>query len=538
MINKSQSLSLAYNQDMDENQYTVTSPTWRYAIYARKSTENAEKQVRSIDDQVKDCLKLAEDYGLIVVGEPIKETKSAKTPNKRPLFSALLNDVKNGKIDGIIAWHPDRLARNMVEAGRIIHMLDTGVLKDLKFRSHQFSNDANGKMLLGMLFVFAKHYSDDLKTKVDRGIQNNFSEGKSGGTPKHGYIRDDEGVYRPDGDNFKLVQQVWQLRAEGKTEEDCANYLNNNGYKRYVKRAKAYQQPRMLKSNMSRMFGDTFYFGILNQAGGSIDLRTAPIPFTPIIDEETFYKIQGFSRVRTRGANKKRSIFLPLRDLVFCEVCNFTKPVSVGRSKDRLGRYLLYYRCKNKNCPRKPSNMRARVIFDDIASIIAQKIDTLTPDAYATYVKDVRAASNSQKLKVREELSRMQVVLSGHKKKRHDLSVSLGKLTSQQAVQSLNQDIEALSTDIVALEVDIERRQQQIAKSELPVLTPEEFSARIKRASARFKKGDKFQKDAIVREMFLKLSIDNEKVASYLWKEPYLSLVETTEVLHGRGDRT
>ena len=34
--------------------------------------------------------------------------------------------------------------------------------------------------------------------------------------------------------------------------------------------------------------------------------------------------------------------------------------------------------------------------------------------------------------------------------------------------------------------------------------------------------------------MFLKLSIDNDKVASCLWKEPYRSLVETTDILHGR----
>lgn len=82
-------------------------------------------------------------------------------------------------------------------------MLDTDVIKDIQFVSHQFSNDANGKMLLGMLFVFSKHYSDDLSSKVTRGNRGNLRDLKSCGTSKHGYIRDDEDIYRTDGDDFK-----------------------------------------------------------------------------------------------------------------------------------------------------------------------------------------------------------------------------------------------------------------------------------------------------------------------------------------------
>jgi hypothetical protein len=45
-------------------------------------------------------------------------------------------------------------------------MVDEGVIKDLRFVTHYFTNDANGKMLLGMAFVLSKHYSDDLSQKV------------------------------------------------------------------------------------------------------------------------------------------------------------------------------------------------------------------------------------------------------------------------------------------------------------------------------------------------------------------------------------
>lgn len=183
--------------------------TLKYVLYLRKSTEDEGRQIRSIKDQERDCRDLAKRLGLNIVAT-ISEQKSAKKPNNRPEFTAMLKRMRAKEFDGIIAWHPDRLAKNMVEAGRIIHMLDTDVIKDIQFVSHQFSNDANGKMLLGMLFVFSKHYSDDLSTKVTRGVKGNLRDYKSGGTPKHGYIRDDEGIYRTD-DNFKIMQRAWEL---------------------------------------------------------------------------------------------------------------------------------------------------------------------------------------------------------------------------------------------------------------------------------------------------------------------------------------
>jgi DNA invertase Pin-like site-specific DNA recombinase len=91
----------------------------KYVIYARKSTDDPQRQVRSIEDQIAECRQLAERLHLKVVGT-ITEKKSAKKPGRRPLFTKMLNDIKLGKFDGIVAWHPDRLARNMKEGGNLL----------------------------------------------------------------------------------------------------------------------------------------------------------------------------------------------------------------------------------------------------------------------------------------------------------------------------------------------------------------------------------------------------------------------------------
>lgn len=313
---------------MDKNTASITrkdpqslegvDTSLRYKIYVRKSSEDSEKQIRSLDDQERECRDLAERLGLHVIGETIREEKSAKTPRRRPLFAALMKEVESGAIDGIISWHPDRLARNSVESGKIMYLLDTDRLHDLRFVSHQFSNDANGKMLLGMLFVFAKHYSDDLSSKVKRGVKGNFGEGKSGGVQKHGYIRDDEGFYRKDGEYFNMTQQAWSMRAEGIGLSEIADYLNKNKYAKYYKRDKGYRIMNVTPSTLSKMFLDPFYYGILVQAEQTVDLRSLPIPFEPMITEEQYHTVQENNKSKRRGAGKKKQFFW--RSVNLCSV--------------------------------------------------------------------------------------------------------------------------------------------------------------------------------------------------------------------------
>lgn len=157
-----------YNLKRNKSEDEEDSPV-RYVIYARKSTEDKERQVYSIEQQVEECKRYAKRESLEVV-EVLKEEKSAMTAGKREVFSKMLKSLYSKyKYTGIIAWHPDRLARNMKESGEILDMLDKGIIKDLKFPSYTFNNDAAGKMTLSILFAMAKEFSDKLSEDTKRG---------------------------------------------------------------------------------------------------------------------------------------------------------------------------------------------------------------------------------------------------------------------------------------------------------------------------------------------------------------------------------
>src|SRR5579863_3173066 len=112
--------------------------TNRYFAYCRKSTEDEDHQVLSLESQKKELERFADREKLRVI-DAQSEAKSAKTPG-RPVFDELLRRVERGEADGILAWHPDRLARNALDGGRIIHLLDTGALVNLRFPTYTFEN--------------------------------------------------------------------------------------------------------------------------------------------------------------------------------------------------------------------------------------------------------------------------------------------------------------------------------------------------------------------------------------------------------------
>ena len=108
----------------------------RYFVYCRKSTEEEDRQALSIESQIQEVRRHAEKERLQVVAT-FEEARSARTPG-RPVFDEVLRRIERNEADGVLAWHPDRLARNALDGGRILHLLDTGKLADLRFPTYTF----------------------------------------------------------------------------------------------------------------------------------------------------------------------------------------------------------------------------------------------------------------------------------------------------------------------------------------------------------------------------------------------------------------
>ncbi|EKD79718.1 MAG: resolvase protein, partial [uncultured bacterium] len=494
----------------------------RYALYIRKSTDDPQRQHTSIPDQLAECGALIDHLGLHIVGDPIIESRSAKTPNNRPKFSKLLKDIEKGIYDGIIAWNPDRLARNMMEGGEIINMIDTESLKDLKFVTHHFSRDANGKMLLGMAFVLSKQYSDKLSQDVTRGVRGRLREGKGSGF-KHGYRRGAQDLQVPDGRKFELICEAWQMRVRGESLESISKYLNDEGYSREYKKNK--QIVRMTTQTLSLLFQDSFYYGMLIQTNQKIYLPDL-YDFEPAVTEEEFITVQEMSRAKPKAYKSTRKTFYPLKMLITCKYCG--NHMYAGASKSSNGDRFLYYRCDTKQCPRIKKSIRAKVIFDFIIEFLENNLN-LTKSDYMKLQEQFGTLSEVTKQRLQQEIHNKEAVLRHSKSEEEHLTLSYASQKINKIGKSkkiIENRIKELNTTNETLESEISQIKEKMALSEQEILTYQQFLNLSKNATTAIKNGDPMIQDKICQYIFLNLVTDDEKVLSYQLKDPFSTLLK------------
>src|SRR3989344_6721794 len=109
----------------------------QYVLYARKSTEDDDHQIMSIEAQLFELREYAQREHIAVVTE-YTESKSAKTPG-REVFNEMMTRIETSSEPmGILAWHPDRLARNSVDGEKIIYLVDINRIASLRFPQFWF----------------------------------------------------------------------------------------------------------------------------------------------------------------------------------------------------------------------------------------------------------------------------------------------------------------------------------------------------------------------------------------------------------------
>lgn len=512
----------------------------RYVLYARKSTEDEGSQVRTHKDQIKHCTKLAESKGLNVVAT-FKESKSAKKSNNRPVFNQILEGIRNKKYDAILAYAPDRLSRNMLEGGLLINMLDEGIIKDLQFPTLLFSNDASGKLTLGIMFSISKHFSDDLSTKVRKGVSGNLEDGKSGGQPKWGYDRELDGYYRPN-EWFDVVQEAWYMRARGSTNKVVLEYLLEKGYHRMTKITRKNKTSRRInptEKSVGEMFRDPFYYGVLVQTDETITINLIQTDFVPMVDEEVYNQVQALAYTRKRDADpKKRTEFKPLRHLVYCGVCKSDKWMSVGKNKPGGSKHhVLSYECKNADCIRSPKSVRAKFVFDSIYELLDRL--ELTDEAYERYSNRIDSFTDEKIIKIKKDIASKNGANAHKKKELTELSLGLGKINRSSPAHAITEaKIEQLAVETQELDDEIDKLKEKIANPSKIKLTKEQFLNLVKLAPDKMRAGSAVEKDRVARILFLNLTIDNEKRVSPIWKEPFASLVKAIEMSSGADERT
>ncbi|MEQ1500353.1 MAG: recombinase family protein [Parcubacteria group bacterium] len=202
----------------------MNNQTKKFFIYTRKSTDDKDRQVRSISDQLAELKELALKEQVEIV-DIFVEKQTAKVPG-RPVFNEMLLRIEKGEASGILAWHPDRLARNSIDGGKIIYLLDTEVITELKFPTFWCDPTPQGKFMLSIAFGQSKYYVDNLSENIKRGHRNKVKEGIWPRNAPLGYVNVKGGIQH-DKTLAPLIKKLFETYSTGTftLREVCEKFL-------------------------------------------------------------------------------------------------------------------------------------------------------------------------------------------------------------------------------------------------------------------------------------------------------------------------
>jgi DNA invertase Pin-like site-specific DNA recombinase len=144
----------------------------------------------------------------------------------------MLERIEKKEAEGILAWHPDRLARNSIDGGRIIYLVDTNTITDLKFPTFWFDPTPQGKFMLSIAFSQSKYYVDNLSENIKRGHRNKVKDGIWPQMSPLGYVNKDRRIV-PDPNTAMLIQKTFEAYATGNfTLRELRDKFNALGLRR------------------------------------------------------------------------------------------------------------------------------------------------------------------------------------------------------------------------------------------------------------------------------------------------------------------
>lgn len=319
----------------------------RYCLYARKSSEAEERQALSVDSQVKEMLTLAQRDGLTVT-DVYRESHSAKDCGQRPVYNQLLADVRIGKFDAILVWHPDRLSRNAGDLGAIVDLLDQKKLVEIRTHSQRFTNNPNEKFLLMILGSQAKLENDNKSVNVKRGLRMKCEMGLWPTVGPTGYLNT---KLRGKGGNIYIDPVRAPVIKEIFTRVAYHGWSGRKLY-RWLKEEKFVSKggKPLTLSNIYTILSNHLYYGTFEYPKGSGQWYQGT--YTPIISKALFEEVQKQLNLQRKARNRHEFAFTRLMSCGKCGSGVSAEEKYKNLKDGTIAKYI-YYGCtrgKDINC--------------------------------------------------------------------------------------------------------------------------------------------------------------------------------------------
>ncbi|MEB5793726.1 cassette chromosome recombinase CcrB [Staphylococcus hominis] len=325
----------------------------RIGGYIRVSTE---KQVMgySIEGQITQIEQYCHFNGYELVDIYADRGISGKSMN-RPELQRMLNDAKNGKLDCVMVYKTNRLARNTSDLLTIVEELHRQNVEFFSLSERMEVKNSTGKLMLQILASFSEFERNTILENIYTGQRQRALEGYYQGNLPLGYnnIPDNKKELMINQHEANIVKYIFESYAKGHGYRKIANALNHKGY--VTKKGNPFSI-----SAVTYILSNPFYIGKIQFAKYKDwndkrrkGLNDKPViaegKHTPIISQDLWDKVQA----RKKQVSKKPQVHGKgtnlLTGIIACPQCSasMSASITVNTLKDGTKKRIRYYSCSN-----------------------------------------------------------------------------------------------------------------------------------------------------------------------------------------------
>ncbi|HDD7479725.1 recombinase family protein [Staphylococcus hominis] len=325
----------------------------RIGGYIRVSTE---KQVMgySIEGQITQIEQYCQFNGYELVDIYADRGISGKSMN-RPELHRMLNDAKNGKLDCVMVYKTNRLARNTSDLLTIVEELHRQNVEFFSLSERMEVKNSTGKLMLQILASFSEFERNTILENIYTGQRQRALEGYYQGNLPLGYnnIPDNKKELMINQHEANIVKYIFESYAKGHGYRKIANALNHKGY--VTKKGNPFSI-----SAVTYILSNPFYIGKIQFAKYKDwndkrrkGLNDKPViaegKHTPIISQSLWDKVQA----RKKQVSKKPQVHGKgtnlLTGIIACPQCSasMSASITVNTLKDGTKKRIRYYSCSN-----------------------------------------------------------------------------------------------------------------------------------------------------------------------------------------------
>ncbi len=505
----------------------------KFALYARKSQEDKDRQMLSIESQLREMKDYANKEG-IKIHKTFIDSGSAHKVNNRPQFIEMMEAIQKGEIDGILVWKSDRLARNMIEGGQIIYLLQNSIVKVIQTQ-HQRYLPSDNTLPLTIDLGMSNQFSIDLSRNIKRGNKTKTENGGWCSVAPHGYLNDRVSkTVVIDQNRYNTVRKIWDYYLTGSYSlNEICKIADKEWNFQTIRRKKSGGKPLSV-SSLHKILTNPFYYGLVRN--GDIESWGQ---HKRMVTKHEFEEVQRLLRRSGKSKPEKyqfsftgcmkcgecgSSITAEEKVKYFCPKCSCPQTSKNPHPCKKCGfkitdkiiesaNWYTYYRCtkkKNKNCTQKCIRER------DLEPQIMEVLDDLEIDKdfeqwairWLRYIHQENAKVSESELKILQKS-----LAQAHTRKQNLLTMRMDNEISQSEYEETKRAIEGEETqwkDQIAKSMNKSNKDLKEAEDEFNF---------IEGILKRFQNGTIQEKKFIFSKIGSNLILEDKKLALDLKKE-------------------